>query len=94
MSPQFRKRGIVIDAAGRPVACALVTIVHSTAAVPEIGIRADDHGAFYVSLPIGSFTIEGHSPDGDRGRIDLNVSENTSEEAFTLRLDQTAKPRG
>ena len=93
MSPQFRKRGIVIDAAGRPVAGALITIVHGTAAVPEIGIRANGHGTFDVSLPAGTFTIEGHSPDGDCGRIDLDVSEEASEQAFTLRLDQAAKAR-
>lgn len=93
MSPQFRKRGFVVDAAGRPVPGALIAVVHGTAAVPEIGIRADGHGAFYVSLPAGSFTIEGRSPDGDRGRIDLDVSEDASEKAFTLRLDQTAKAR-
>ncbi|KJC50373.1 hypothetical protein UP09_04855 [Bradyrhizobium sp. LTSP885] len=88
MPTQFRKRGIVVDAGGRPVAGALIAVVHGTAAVPEIGIRADDQGTFYLSLPAGSFTVEGHSPDGARGRIDIDVTDSSSEEPLTLRLSR------
>jgi hypothetical protein len=83
MADGVRRQGIVVDHDGRPVGRALVAVTRGTAAVPEIGIRADEHGIFHIWLPLGSFTVEGHSPDGASGSIEVS---DTSAESLTLQL--------
>lgn len=84
----FRKKGIVTDLEGRPAGGALIAVIRGTAAVPEIGIRADEAGNFQISLPNGTFTVEGHSPDGARGSIEVTE---TSSEPLRLRLAPSSK---
>jgi hypothetical protein len=88
MQSGSRKKGVVVDQEGRPVGGASVAVISGTAPVPEIAIRADRDGAFLLWVPVGSFTVEAHAPDGASGTIE--VSE-TSVEPIVLRLRQ-ARP--
>ena len=76
---------MVVDHQGRAICGARVTITRGTAPVPEIGIRADRDGAFQIWIPVGSFTVEGHGPDGARGTIEVSA---TSAEPIVLALRQ------
>jgi hypothetical protein len=51
------RKGRVVDAAGNPVAGALVAVVWGTVATPDIGRRTNQEGAFQVGLPPGQFRI-------------------------------------
>jgi hypothetical protein len=90
MADGVHRKGIVIDHHGRPVGRALIAVTAGTAAVPEIGIRADAHGVFDIWLPPGSFTVEGHSPDGASGSIEVS---DTSAESLTLQLRPAPDPK-
>lgn len=58
MRDRALRTGRVVDAAGRPIQGALVSVVWGTAPTPEIARRTDATGAFHVGLPPGRFRLE------------------------------------
>ena len=66
--------GVVVDASGRPVPDATVTVVESTSPVPELALLTDDAGRFSLRLPSGRFTLEAHGPNDTKGRQTVEVS--------------------
>ena len=71
MAAGSSREGIVVDAAGRPVAGALVEVARGTAPTPEIGYRTDADGHFRISLPPGRFTLRAASPDAGQGEAEV-----------------------
>jgi hypothetical protein len=72
MAAGSSRDGIVRDAAGRPVAGALVEVARGTAPTPEIGYRTDANGRFRISLPPGRFTLRAVAPDAGQGETDTS----------------------
>lgn len=66
------RRGRVVDADGRAVASALVSVVWGTAPTPEIGRRTGDDGGFHVGLPQGRFLVRAISAAGAVGEIEVD----------------------
>jgi len=77
----------VVDAEGRPLAGANVSVVWSSVPVPEIALLTDAHGVLRLPLPPGRFRLRAHAPgsasgeaevDGcDEGEIVLTVKKGT-----------------
>lgn len=57
-------KGRVVDAAGRPVAGALVAVVWGTAPTRDIGRRTNEEGAFQVGLGPGRYRIQAVATGG------------------------------
>ena len=74
-------RGLVVDAAGDPVAGARVTIVESPSPMPELSMLADEHGCFSLALQPGRFVLRA---DGDAG--DWGIAEVDPTVAFEVRI--------
>lgn len=66
MAPTFTVFGRVIGASGAPVGRALVSVVSSTASLPEVTQVANAAGDFLLTLPAGTHKIEAFSPDSAR----------------------------
>lgn len=60
----------VVDARGTPVAGALVTVEHGTAAVPERAIVTGADGRCRVALPNGRFRLAAFH-EGREGRVEV-----------------------
>ena len=69
------RRGLVVDADGRPVPGALVSVVWGTAPTPEIGRRTGNDGAFQVGLPPGQFRVKAVSATGGAGEVQVEGGE-------------------
>ena len=50
-------RGVVVNAAGEPVAGAHVVVVEASVPMPEIALVADRKGSFAINLPEGRFRL-------------------------------------
>jgi hypothetical protein len=82
--PAQAVHGRVADAAGAPVAGALIVVVESSVAVPEIALQTDADGRFALALPPGRFTLRAHGPGGtgearielpDAGELEIVIAE-------------------
>ncbi|WP_139263807.1 carboxypeptidase regulatory-like domain-containing protein [Geodermatophilus africanus] len=62
--------GRVVDADGDVVPNALVAVVAAAVPMPEIGLRCDDQGRFFLRLPPGSVTLRAHSRQGN-GEVEI-----------------------
>lgn len=62
------RRGRVLDAEGRPVAGALVSVVWGTAPTGDIGRRTNAEGAFQVGLGPGRYRIRA-TASGAEGEV-------------------------
>ena len=78
-----RLRIIVVDASGRPVPEASVTIVAGTVAMPEIALLSDASGVVQLTLPRGRFILQADGPDEMRGKISI---ETDGTEAITTQI--------
>lgn len=65
----------MVDAHGRPVGGALVSVAWGTAATPEIGRRTNDAGVFHVGLPPGRFRVQAVAPSGGAGVAEVDGGE-------------------
>lgn len=75
MALRVVRRGRVIDAEGRGIAGALVSVVWGTAPTPETGRRADADGCFVVGLSAGDrFRVRATAADGRAGETDVDGS--------------------
>jgi uncharacterized GH25 family protein len=66
-------RIVVVDAGGRPIPEASVTIVEGTVTMPEIALLSDAGGVVQLTMPKGRFTLQAHGPDGMQGRISVET---------------------
>jgi hypothetical protein len=73
-----RRRGRVVDTAGRPVPDAFVSVVWGTAPVPEIALVTEADGSFLIGLPAGRFRLQANTADGRVGDADAS-GESTEE---------------
>ncbi len=64
-----------MDATGRGVTGARVSVVWGTAPTPEIGRRTGDDGAFQVGLPPGSFRLQAVTDSGGSGEVEVEGGE-------------------
>jgi len=64
------RNGIVVDAGGRPVRGALVSVAWGTGATPEVAIETDDEGRFRIHLPEGRYRLSAHAAGGAAGEAD------------------------
>jgi hypothetical protein len=69
------RHGRVVDADGRAVAGALVSVVWGTAPTPEIARRTGDDGAFHVGLPPGRFRVQAVCASGALGETETEGGE-------------------
>lgn len=58
-------RGLVTAPGGRIPSSTFVSVVKSTTPVPENALVIASDGAFELRLPDGTFTLRGHSEDGE-----------------------------
>lgn len=72
---RVRRRGRVVDEAGRPVGSAVVAVVWGTAPTPEIGRRTTEEGVFQVALPRGRFRVQAVAPSGAKGAVEVEGGE-------------------
>jgi protocatechuate 3,4-dioxygenase beta subunit len=77
--------GRVVDADGRPVAGALVSVVWGTAPTPEIGRRTRDDGRFQVGLPPGQFRIQAVTVSGSAGEVEVEGGQG---DEILIRIDR------
>lgn len=70
MHDRVLRSGRVVDAAGRPVPGALVSVVWGTAPTPEIARCTNASGAFHVGLPPGRFRLEATTASGT-GQVEV-----------------------
>lgn len=63
---------LVRDAAGRPVAGAIVEVSHGTAPVPEVGRVTDSEGRLSLHLPMGRFRLRALTATGESGETDAD----------------------
>ncbi len=63
----------VVDAAGLPVAGALVAVESGSVPYPEFAIRADEQGRVHLRLPAGHFRIGARGPGGARGSTQVEA---------------------
>jgi hypothetical protein len=71
MRDRVLRMGRVVDAAGRPVEGALVSVVWGTAPTPEIARRTNAAGMFRVGLPPGRFRLEA-ATENRTGQIEVD----------------------
>jgi hypothetical protein len=69
------RRGRVIDADGRPVAGAFVSVTWGTAPTPDIARKTGDDGAFQVGLPPGKFRIRATASESRSGEVEVDGGE-------------------
>lgn len=68
-----RKRQVLVrDSAGRPVAGAIVEVLHGTAPVPEVGRLTDAEGRLLMHLPLGRFRLRAVTAGGESGEADAD----------------------
>lgn len=75
--------GFVVDADGRPVEGAAVSVVWASRPVPEMAVRTDRNGAFRIALTPGHYTLRAVSRDGWSGEVPVEGGA----QDFTIRLD-------
>jgi hypothetical protein len=75
MPDRVLRRGRVIDADGRPVAGAFVSVTWGTAPTPDIARRTGDDGAFQVGLPPGRFRIRATASESRSGEVEVEGGE-------------------
>lgn len=75
MPDRVLRRGRVIDADGRPVAGAFVSVTWGTAPTPDIARRTGDDGAFKVGLPPGRFRIRATASESRSGELEVEGGE-------------------
>jgi hypothetical protein len=88
MSPAYRRRGRVVDTAGRPVPGAFVTVTEGPVPVPEIALVTGKEGEFAMALPEGRFRVRATGPEGATGEADW-TGEGDDEILVTIRRPQT-----
>jgi hypothetical protein len=69
---QREREGRVLDAEGRPVPGALVTVVSGTVPVPEIALIADNEGRVRLRLADGHYRLRAISPTGQSGEGEVS----------------------
>jgi hypothetical protein len=75
MRDRVLRRGRVIDADGRPVAGAFVSVTWGTAPTPDIARKTGDDGVFQVGLPPGKFRIRATASESRSGEVELDGGE-------------------
>lgn len=75
MRERVLRRGRVIDADGRPVAGAFVSVTWGTAPTPDIARKTGDDGAFQVGLPAGKFRIRATASASRSGEVEVEGGE-------------------
>ncbi len=74
------RSGRVVDAEGRPVEGALVSVAQSEGPVPEIALRTGPDGRFAFPLPPGRARLRADTPDGGVGSLEVSGDEGSDEE--------------
>lgn len=70
-----RIHGTVLDCRGNPVSDAILSMVASSAVLPELAIVADASGVFRMALPSGRYAIEAQSTElRSTARVTFDVS--------------------
>jgi hypothetical protein len=85
MRDRVLRRGRVIDADGRPVAGAFVSITWGTTAMPDIARRTGDDGVFQVGLPPGKYRIRATASESRSGEVEVEGGEG-DEIVITVRV--------
>jgi hypothetical protein len=75
MRDRVLRRGRVIDADGRPVAGAFVSVTWGTAPTPDIARKTGDDGVFQVGLPPGKFRIRATASESRSGEVEVDGGE-------------------
>jgi hypothetical protein len=75
MRERVLRRGRVIDADGRPVAGAFVSVTWGTAPTPDIARKTSDDGVFQVGLPPGQFRIKATASGSRAGEVEVEGGE-------------------
>lgn len=65
----------MIDADGRPVAGAFVSVTWGTAPTPDIARKTGDDGGFQVGLPPGKFRILATASESRSGEVEVEGGE-------------------
>ena len=92
MSNGKRVRLRVVDETGVPVEGALVSVLRSTVAFPEIALVTDVNGVVMLPLPEGRFVI-GANAEGERhGQVQLDSIKNDFGDAVTLVVRPVQQP--
>jgi hypothetical protein len=74
--------GVVVDAAGRPVADARVALAAAPVEVPDIAALTDEDGRFSIAVPVtGAY------------RVTANADQGRAEEAVDVERGQTTRVR-
>jgi hypothetical protein len=81
-----RHKGRVVDTDGHVVAGALVTIVSSTAPVPEIALVTEEDGSFSLGLPDGRFRLRANTADERSGEADIDSAAEASHDETIIRV--------
>jgi hypothetical protein len=74
----------VLDAGGRPVAEAFVSVVEATVPVPEIALVTEADGTFQIGLPPGRFRLRATTADGRAGDVEVSGE---SDEEMVIRIE-------
>ena len=75
MRERVLRRGRVIDAGGRPVSGAFVSVTWGTAPTPDIARKTGDNGVFQVGLPPGQFRIKATASGSRSGEVEVEGGE-------------------
>jgi hypothetical protein len=75
MRERVLRRGRVIDADGRPVAGAFVSVTWGTAPMPDIARKTGEDGVFQVGLPPGKFRIKATASESRAGEVEVEGGE-------------------
>jgi hypothetical protein len=75
MRERVLRRGRVIDADGRPVVGAFVSVTWGTAPTPDIARKTTEDGVFQVGLPPGKFRIRATAPESRSGEVEVEGGE-------------------
>lgn len=65
----------MIDADGRPVAGAFVSVTWGTAPTPDIARKTGEGGVFQVGLPPGKFRIRATASESRSGEVEVEGGE-------------------
>jgi len=77
------RNGIVVDAGGRPVRGALVSVAWGTGPTPEVAVETDEEGRFRLHLPEGRYRLAAHTAGGAAGETETRGE---AEEEIRIRL--------
>jgi hypothetical protein len=81
-----RHKGRVVDADGRVVGGALVTVVSASTPVPEIALVTEQDGSFSLGLPAGRFRLRANTVDARSGEAEIDSAAEASDDETIIHV--------